>query len=646
MPGNPFTRFSLDALLESTTDAVAAVDAELRTVFANDACRELFRQATGRDLELGMPITARWEEPNRGRFEALYRRALAGESYVVEVELPVAEKAVLSSVRFSPIRSPEGIVGVVTVARDVTAERGAESALRRIARGVVSATGEEFFQKLVASLTGVLGVQVAYVARFGADGLVRSVAVQEGAAPGEPFARPQDDTPCAELWGLPGQVCFSTRCEASCHRSACWRGVRQHAGVALLDSRGEPIGSLGVGHDAPFTDPAHVGAVLEIFATRAAAELERQAQLDELRRSERLEAVARLAGGIAHDFNNLLSIILATASTELEELPPDLPLARSLSDIRDASEGAARIVRELSALARAQEVSPEPTDLRASLARMEGVLRRLVGPGIQLVLHLGNEPAIAHTDGHQLERVVVNLVKNARDALSGGGSIAIAARRAAEGVELTVTDSGAGIAPDVLPHIFEPFFSTKPADQGTGLGLASTYGIVRQLGGTITVESEPGRGATFRVRLPAASGAAPSSAAGDTEPPPPPVDTTVLVLDDDAAQRSLASVLLRRSGFRVVTAADGDEAQRVMQAQPVDVLLADVVLPESSGPAIALALKSQHPTLATLYMSGYTEAVLSEHGVPREGAAFVAKPFTRSALVAAVHAARAQAQVA
>ncbi len=471
---------------------------------------------------------------------------------------------------------------------------------------------------------------------------MRSVAVQEGAAPGTPFARPQDDTPCAELWGAPGQVCFSLRCEASCCQRECWLGVREHAGIALLDSHGEPIGSLGVAHDVPFADPGHVGAVLEIFATRAAAELERQAQLEELRRRERLDAVARLAGGIAHDFNNLLSIILATAATELEELPPDVPLARSLSDIRDASQGAARIVQELSALARAQELSPEPVDLRASVARLERVLQRLVGPEVELVLHLGDQPAILHTDGHQLERVVVNLVKNARDALPAGGRIELSVQRAAHAVELSVTDSGLGIAPDVLPHIFEPFFSTKPADQGTGLGLASTYGIVRQLGGTITVASEPGRGATFRVCLPAASGAAPSSGASDTEPPPPSVDTTVLVLDDDPAQRSLASVLLRRSGFRVLTAADGGEAQRVMQAQSVDVLLADVVLPESSGPAVAQALKSQHPTLATLYMSGYTDAVLSEHRVSRETAAFIAKPFTRTALAAAVRAARAQ----
>jgi PAS domain S-box-containing protein len=482
LPNNPFTRFSLDALLESTTDAVAAVDAELRSVFANDACRELYRQATGRELELGMPITARWDEPERGRFEALYRRALGGESFVVEIELPAAGRQTLSSVRFSPIQSPDGIVGVVTVARDVTAQRSAESALRRIARGVVSATGEEFFQRLVASLTEVLGVRVAYVARFGADGLVRSVAVQEGAAPGEPFARPQDDTPCAEVWGSPGQVCFATRCDASCSTPGCWRGVRVHAGIALLDSRGEPIGSLAVGHDAPFTDPGHVGNVLEIFATRAAAELERQAQLEELRRRERLEAVARLAGGIAHDFNNLLSIIMATAATELEELPQGAPLARSFADIHEASQGAARIVHELSALARAQELSSEPTDLRGSVARLEGVLRRLVGPAVELVLHLGDQPAVLHTDGHQLERVVVNLVKNARDALPTGGRIELSVHGSADGVELSVSDSGPGIAPDVLPHIFEPFFSTRPADQGTGLGLASTYGIVRPAG--------------------------------------------------------------------------------------------------------------------------------------------------------------------
>ncbi|MCC6900407.1 MAG: response regulator [Polyangiaceae bacterium] len=643
MPGNPFTRFSLDALLGSTTDAVAAVDAELRTVFSNDAGRELYRRATGRELVFGMPITARWEEPARSRYEALYRRALAGESFVVELELAgQGAPSVLASVRFSPIRSPEGVVGVVVVGRDVTAQRRAESALRRIARGVVSATGEEFFQKLVASLTEVLGVQVAYVARFGADGLVRSVAVQEGAAPGQAFARPQADTPCAEMWSQPGRVCFATRCDVACELTQCWRSVREHAGIALLDSRGEPIGSLAVGHDAPFDDPAHVTDVLEIFATRAAAELERQAQLESLRCGERLEAVARLAGGIAHDFNNLLTIIQATAATELEELPPGTPLAQSFSDIRDASDSAANIVLQLSALARAQAVSAEPTDLRASIARLEGVLRRLAGPAAELELVLGDEPAIAHTDGRQLERVVVNLVKNARDALPHGGRIAVVLRRAAQGIELSVSDSGTGIAPDVLPHIFEPFFSTKAADQGTGLGLACTYGIVRQLGGTITVESEPGRGTTFRVRLPAASNEPATDGARDTEPPPPSSVTTVLVLEDDAAQRSLASVLLRRSGYRVVTAADGAEAQRVMLAQPVDVLLADVVLPGSSGPAVAAELTTRHPALATLYMSGYSEAVLSDHGLAQGSAGFIAKPFTRTALAAAVQAARAR----
>jgi two-component system cell cycle sensor histidine kinase/response regulator CckA len=373
----------------------------------------------------------------------------------------------------------------------------------------------------------------------------------------------------------------------------------------------------------------------DLTRERAAAELERKAA-QAGRCEARLDAAARLAGGIAHDFNNLLTVIHSTAATELEELHPTDPVARSFYDIVSACESARKITLELGALARSQRVDPAPTELGALLRRLRSVLARLAGPSIELVVSPGPAPVVSMIDGPQLERVLVNLVKNAREA--GAKRVELSLSREGERAMLVISDDGEGIDPDVLPHVFEPFFTTKHDARGvagSGLGLASSYAVIRGLGGDLAVTSTKGRGSRFAVLLPA------SDARADEGDDPPVLEpsTTVLVLDDDPAVRSLAGVLLRRSGFRVLSAANADEASRRVRAEPVDVLLADVVLPGTSGPAVASTLRRERPELRTLFMSGYPAEALTPHGL-EPSRPFIAKPFTRSALAAAVKDAR------
>jgi len=391
--------------------------------------------------------------------------------------------------------------------------------------------------------------------------------------------------------------------------------------------------------------PRYVVAVLEDVTERRML----QAQLVQ---SQKMESVGRLAGGVAHDFNNLLTAIIGYAETAQAQAA-DPALQADLEEIGRAARRGADLTRQLLTFARTQVVEPRVVDVNESIQTSDKLLRRLAGPAVEIELRLEAQAGAVRVDPSQLEQVLVNLIVNARDAMPGGGRITIttanvwlgehhATRRpgaeAGAHVEITVADTGTGMDEATLSRVFEPFFTTKEPGRGTGLGLATCYGIVRQSGGLIEVTSELGRGSRFRVILPRAEApvAGPSPAAGTA--PLPRGRETVLVVEDDEQIRQLAARTLRGAGYRVLVAADGEEALSAAAGfhSPIDLLLTDVVLPRLGGTEVAARMRASRPELRVICMSGYTGTPDDHQMVHDAGDRFLPKPFVPSDLLRSV----------
>jgi signal transduction histidine kinase len=373
-----------------------------------------------------------------------------------------------------------------------------------------------------------------------------------------------------------------------------------------------------------------------------------QKQLEEqLRQSQKLEAIGRLAGGVAHDFNNMLTAIGGYTAFALEHADDGSPLRADLDEIRKATERAALLTRQLLAFSRKQVLEPELLNLNGIVVELETMLRPLIGEDIVLSTKL--DPALGpiEADPGQLHQVVMNLVFNARDAMPTGGALAIETANVdveddaeiAPGryVTLTVRDAGEGIDEVTLSQIFEPFFTTKATDKGTGLGLATVYGIVKQSGGYVAVESEVGVGSEFTIYLRRVDDGRQTM----QEPAPAPEAAasedagvvTVLVVEDEDVVRGLVRQVLEGAKFEVLVARNADEAFALAGERHVDVLLSDLMLPNLGGEEIAARLRASHPELKVVFMSGYAESGLFSGGALPAGTAFLEKPFTFSELI-------------
>jgi PAS domain S-box-containing protein len=392
-----------------------------------------------------------------------------------------------------------------------------------------------------------------------------------------------------------------------------------------------------------------IGSASDITERKAAEEaLREQVTLKEqVRQAQKLESIGRLAGGVAHDFNNLLTVILGCA----EALGGDATRgARAdpgvVDELRTAGERARDLTRQLLAFARRHVIAPVPLDLNGVVRGAEKLLRRVLGEDVELLVRL--EPGLPpiRGDAGQLEQAILNLAVNARDAMPRGGTLALETRTVPDGggdhVSLVVRDSGTGMTPEVKAHLFEPFFTTKPPGEGTGLGLAMVYGIVRQSEGQIHVDSDPGRGTTFELRFPrAADLPAPAPAPAPPSAPAPGRGTErILVVEDDALVREVTVRALRAAGHPVLVAASAAEALALGAAElaAIDLVVTDVVMPRHDGRAVSDELRRRRPDLRVLYVSGYTEDAMVARGVLGAGLSFLAKPFTPSALVARVRA--------
>jgi PAS domain S-box-containing protein len=377
-------------------------------------------------------------------------------------------------------------------------------------------------------------------------------------------------------------------------------------------------------------------------------DLERQ-----LHQSQRLEAVGRLAGGVAHDFNNILTVISGNADLALETLSREDPTAQSLREISEAARRAATLTRQLLAFSRKQILQPRVLDLNALVAGTEKMLRRVIGEDVKLKTVLRPDLGSIKADPGQLEQILMNLAVNARDAMPTGGELVFETEneeiqetqagprgvrvRSGRYVKLAVTDSGQGMDEETLSRIFEPFFTTKEKGRGTGLGLSTVYGIVKQSDGYIWVQSQPGKGTTFFVYFPQV----------DDDPKPIRTETaviagrgaeTILVVEDDAEVLRLARSILERSGYVVLAAGSGADALRLMEerTERVDLLLTDVVMPGMSGRALAGGMQLLCEGIRVLYTSGYTDDAIVQHGVLDAEASLLEKPYSQQSLLDAV----------
>jgi PAS domain S-box-containing protein len=398
-------------------------------------------------------------------------------------------------------------------------------------------------------------------------------------------------------------------------------------------------------------DPNVRGLVLNsrnVTERKRAEEALRESE-EQLRQAQKMEAVGRLAGGVAHDFNNLLAVINGYSDLLLRRWPDaDEAGRRKLEEIRKAGDRAKNLTRQLLAFSRKQVLQPVVLDLNAVVNDMEKMLRRLISEDIEVRTLLAPRLGRVKADPGQVEQVLMNLAVNARDAMPQGGRLTIETRdvrldenyaRAHKSVApgpyvmLAVTDTGEGMDSATQARIFEPFFTTKGDGKGTGLGLSTVYGIVRQSGGSVWVYSELGRGTTFKIYLPRVDAVAEPRAAR-TPPELRRGSETVLLVEDEAGVRELTKEILEENGYRVVAASDGREALKLSEAsaEPIQLLLTDVVMPHMGGRELADRLSKAQPQMRVLFMSGYTDDAILHHGVLDRGTALIEKPFTTEAL--------------
>jgi two-component system cell cycle sensor histidine kinase/response regulator CckA len=406
-----------------------------------------------------------------------------------------------------------------------------------------------------------------------------------------------------------------------------------------------------------WTDDRAVGSLVinlrDVTDRETSRERERRVE-EKLRQSTKLEAIGQLAGGVAHDFNNLLTVVGGFSELVLGDLPADHPHRTALLAIRDAGERGAALTRQLLSFSRKQVTEPVVLDLNATVARVETLLRRLIPAGVRIVTALNAPAAAVLIDPVQAEQVLINLAVNARDAMPDGGRLIIeTANRtltpedpsghpdlpAGGYVRLSVTDTGCGMTPEVKARMFEPFFTTKEAGKGTGLGLATVYGIVRQAGGQVTVYSEVGMGSTFHILLPQVGA---SAAVADAPAELPVMGTeTILLVEDEPGVRDITHRILSNFGYTVLVADGGATALRLVAelAGTIHLMLTDVVMPEMNGRQLAASARERLPHLRVLFMSGYTDDAVVQNGILTAADAFVQKPFTPHALAAKVRAA-------
>jgi PAS domain S-box-containing protein len=532
----------------------------------------------------------------------------------------------------TPIDLEDRSKGVIFTALDITERKRAEEELQKLA-AIVKHSAE------LVNLAAMDG-QMVFLNEAGARLL--------GIEPAEAKGRNIMDIIPAELMGLVQQELWP-----ALQQGRTWQGELRYRN--LKTGRQTDCQAMCFTIKDPETGKPLYAANISLDITeRKRAEAEREKLQAQLLQAQKMESVGRLAGGVAHDFNNTLQAILGHAEMAMEQMNPAQPPYTDLAEVRKAAERAAAVTRQLLAFARKQTAAPKLLDLNASVEGILKMLRRLIGEDIDLAWLPGKGLGLVKMDPSQVDQILANLCVNARDAIAGVGKVTIetgavtfeeaycathAGFLPGDYVLLAVSDNGCGMDEHTLDNIFEPFFTTKDVGQGTGLGLATVYGIMKQNDGFINVYSEPGRGTTFKLYLPQ-QGGTPEQFPEQTEAAETAArgHETVLLVEDEPAILKVAAMMLKELGYTVLAASSPSESLRLAQAHPgeIDLLMTDVVMPEMSGLDLAKKLLADHPKLKHVFVSGYTANVIAHHGVLEPGVHFVQKPFTMKELAAKI----------
>jgi two-component system, cell cycle sensor histidine kinase and response regulator CckA len=607
-------------IFEGSQDAVFLSDEEGRFVAVNHAATEL--TGFSREELLKMKIPDLHDEPDLAAYRAFHRRILDGERILSEAPILRKDGGKVAVEFNNSLVVTGGRRFMHTAGRNITERKRAAAALvasearyrvlfENAAEGIVAtdpATGQHhFFNPAICAMFGYTPEEFGRLALADLhpkEALESIIAGIRSAGRGERGT--VDIVPCIRKGGSTFQ--------AEIH-------------VSQVELEGQKL-VFGF-----FTDVT-----------------ERMRLEERLRQSQKMEAIGQLAGGVAHDFNNLLTVISGNTDLLLSGTPADDPKRGPLTDIRAAGDRAASLTRQLLAFSRRQILEPRLVDVHVVITGIEKMLRRLIGEDVELLTDLAADPSWVKVDPGQLEQVVVNLAVNARDAMPRGGRLTIRTRhvdpsdpvdpeetaglRRRPKVAISISDTGTGIPPEAKARLFEPFFTTKAVGKGTGLGLATVYGIVKQSGGNITVESEPGMGATFTIVLPSQPAPRRPLGSGASHRAVPRGTETVLVVEDEDAVRRIVKIVLESAGYRVIEARSGPAALEAAREHVggIHLVVTDVVMPEMSGRELAERIAKDYPGVRILYMSGYTDDAVMRHGIVDSGIAFLQKPFSPLAL--------------
>src|SRR5579863_9892818 len=633
-------------LLETLPDAIVAVDHSGTIVQVNSQMQELF--GYGRDELMGQKIEMlvpnryrRQHQHHRKNFEEvpktrrmgadldLYGKRRNGSEFPVEISL-------------SPVSTGKGTF-VLSAIRDISDRKRIAEELRRANEELHQKTAEQLGEYR-ARLASIIDSSEDAILSKDLNGIItswnRGAEHIYGYAPEEAIGKhisvltPSDRT--NEIPEILGKI---------------GRGetVDHHESVRVTKDGRQLNVSISVSPLRDTTDKI-VGA--SVIARDVTAQKRSEGQL---RQAQKMEAIGRLAGGVAHDFNNILGIINACTEFLRDRIDPAAEPSVYVENIKKASERGRSLTKQLLAFSRTSAIQPRVLDLNERLRDISKLLRPLLGDDVEILVVPKSPSAVVEADPGQLDQIVVNLAVNARDAMPRGGKFILEtgsvrfdeefayqhqAMAAGKYILLTVSDTGSGMDETTISRIFEPFFTTKETGKGTGLGLATVYGIVKQSAGHILVYSEPGHGTTFKIYLPSADHKI--GVASKPEPEavsPKRQGTTILLVEDDDIMRSLTRQLLQEHGYTVVEASDGKSALEWIEshAEPIDLLLTDVVMKRMSGPELVERLHTYRPALKIVYMSGYTGELIAEREMLQRGITLLEKPFSRTALLNTIH---------
>jgi len=625
----------LTKAVESSNEVVFLTDLDGTFLYVNPAftrlygweAREVVGSKTPRILKSGAYTPAQYRE--------IWDTLLSGQPFEGEVKNRTRNGGlVYIAASSNPVFNDDGeIMGFLAIHSDISARKKHEETVLTIARGVSGSTGETFFRDLAHHLSRAVGAHAAIIGQVaGAEkDRIETMAVEVGGVVQEKFSYSLEGAPCAEALAR-GECVEASGVQERFPTALGLRRMEAEAyvGKALKDGRGEALGVALVLFKEPLSDPNLAISMLEIFGARGAMELERsraekqRRRLEEqLRQAQKMEEIGQLTGGIAHDFQNLLSVILLNTEMMIESLETGETV--TLGEVREveaAAQNAANMTRKLLGFGRRADLSLVVTDLAPVVRGMSSMLRRVIPENIEISIEVGDGAWKVRADPGAIEQILLNLATNARDAMPDGGVLRIRLEKVVVGPEeaeaynearpgeylkLMVQDTGIGMDEELQTRVFEPFFTTKPLGEGTGLGLAMAYGLVRQHEGFLRLDSCPGKGTTVSLYLPLVVQDAQGKSREEPRQPAAGGTETILVVEDQPALRRTLKMVLERSGYRVEVAEDGKAGLEALQSRgnEIDLVLSDLVMPRMGGVELYRSLRREGRAVPVIMASGY-----------------------------------------